>query len=117
MNADEMKQRTKAFALQVIRTAESIPQNVSGRIITRQFVGAGTSVGSNYRAACRARSKAEFNSKLQIVQEEADESAYWIEVLMESQMVDGKEWISLHREADELTAIFTASLITSRGRR
>ncbi len=117
MDADEMKQRTKAFALRVIRMVESIPQSVAGREITRQLVGSGTSVGSNYRAACRSRSKAEFNSKLQIVQEEADESAYWIEVLMEGRMVVGEEWQALHKEADELTAIVTASLITSRGLR
>ncbi|MBI4428491.1 MAG: four helix bundle protein [Ignavibacteriales bacterium] len=97
--------------------AEKIPQNVTGKIITGQLVGAGTSVGSNYRAACRARSKREFNSKLQTAQEEADESAYWIEVLLESGMVQGEDWVSLHSEADQLTAIVTKSLITSRGRR
>ncbi|MEX2117594.1 MAG: four helix bundle protein [Bacteroidota bacterium] len=117
MDAEELKRRTKRFAIWVIRMAKTIPQNAVGRRITDQLVGAGTSVGANYRASCRARSKAEFNSKLQIVQEEADESAYWIEVLTESELVSGSEWVELHKEADELTAIFTSSLITSRGLR
>jgi four helix bundle protein len=117
MNAEEMKRRTKVFALQVIRTSESIPQTVAGRIIARQLVSAGTSVGSNYRAACRSRSKAEFNSKLQTVQEEADESGYWTELLMESGIANSEKWKALHQEADELTAIFTASLKTARGLR
>ncbi|MBI2620382.1 MAG: four helix bundle protein [Ignavibacteriales bacterium] len=117
MDAEELKQRTKRFALCVIQMAESIPQTVVSRRITDQLVRAGTSVGANYRASCRARSRAEFNSKLQTVQEEADESAYWIEVLLESNLVSGSEWVKLHQEADELTAIFTSSLITSRGLR
>jgi len=117
MDAEEMKRRTKAFALCVIRMSESIRQTVAGRIIARQLVRAGTSIGSNYRAACRSRSKAEFNSKLQTVQEEADESGYWIELLLESELVGGEDWNALHREANELTAIFTASLKTARGLR
>ena len=117
MDAEELKRRTKAFALWVIRMVDSIPQAAVGKLIARQLVGASTSVGSNYRAACRSRSKAEFNSKLQTVLEEADESEYWIEILLESDLVNGEEWKALHREADELTAIITASLITSRGKR
>jgi four helix bundle protein len=98
MNADDMKRRTKAFALRVISMADSIPRTTSGRVIAGQLVRASTSVGSNYRAACRSRSKAEFNSKLQTVQEEADESGYWIELLIEGNIV-------------------TASLKTARGLR
>jgi four helix bundle protein len=95
--------------------ADSIPQTVAGRIIAGQLIAGGTSVGSNYRAACRSRSKAEFNSKLQIVHEEADECEYWIELLLEGGMVTGEAWTVLRNEAHELTAIFTASLKTSRG--
>lgn len=117
MNADDMKRRTKAFALRVISMADSIPRTIAGKVIAGQLVRASTSVGSNYRAACRARSKAEFNSKLQTVHEEADESGYWIELLLEGNIVSGEEWRALHREADELTAIVTTSLKTSRGTR
>lgn len=95
MDSEELKRRTKGFAVKVIRMSISIPDSPAGRRISGQFVGAGTSIGANYRAACRARSKAEFNSKLQIVQEEADESAYWIEIMMESGLVAGREWIEL----------------------
>jgi len=117
MNSEELKKRTKAFAVKVVRMSGSIPETPVGRRISGQFVGAGTSVGANYRAACRARSRAEFNSKLQLVQEEADESAYWIEIMLESELVRGSEWLGLHKEADELTAIFTSALLTSRGLR
>ena len=117
MNSEELKQRTREFAVKIVKLASIIPSTPAGRRIAGQFVGAGTSVGANYRAACRARSKAEFNSKMQIVQEEADETTYWIEVLLESGMVNGSDWLAIHREADELTAIFTASLLTSRGLR
>lgn len=115
MNAEEMKRRTKQFAVKVVLMSGAIPKTPAGKRIAGQFVGAGTSVGANYRAACRARSRAEFNSKLQIAQEEADESGYWIEVLLEAGMVAGSEWLALHKEADELTAVLTSSLITSRG--
>ena len=117
MNSEEMKRRTKAFALEVIRAVESVPHTLTGWELKRQILRSGTSVGANYRAACRARSRAEFTSKLQIAQEEADETMYWIELLSESGLVSGEVWKALHRESDELTAILTASLITARGLR
>jgi four helix bundle protein len=117
MDAEELQRRTKEFAVRVVRMAGRIPETSVSKRIIGQFVGAGTSVGANYRAACRARSRNEFASKLQIVREEADESVYWIEILLETQIVSGSEWLSLHKEADELTAIFTSSLLTVRGLR
>ena len=117
MNAEEMKERTKRFALSVLKFAESVPGTMEGVILAKQLIRSGTSVGANYRAACRARSKAEFASKLQIAQEEADESAYWIELLNESGIASSNQWEVLHKESNELTAILTASLITTRGLR
>jgi len=117
MNAEEMKERTKRFALSVLKFAESVPGTMEGVILAKQLIRSGTSVGANYRAACRARSKAEFASKLQIAQEEADESAYWIELLNESGIASGNQWEVLQKESNELTAILTASLITTRGLR
>jgi four helix bundle protein len=77
VDAEELKERTKRFALRVLKLVAALPNNVQGRAIGNQLVRAGTSVGSNYRAACRGRSKAEFIAKLGIVEEEADESAFW----------------------------------------
>ena len=84
MNADDLKQRTKSFALRIIRLIESLPPGKTTDVIGKQLLRSGTSVGANYRAACRARSQADFISKMGIVLEEADESAYWMELLIES---------------------------------
>jgi four helix bundle protein len=114
MTPEEMKRRTKSFAVQVLRFVDRLPEGRSVNILARQLVTAGTSVGSNYRAACIARSKREFNAKLQICLEEADESAYWLEVLKDSGLSDGPDREGLLSEAKELTAIFVSSLKTSR---
>lgn len=84
MTTEELKQRTKQFALRNIKLVQSLPSEDVARTIGRQLLRSGTSVGANYRAACRARSDAEFRAKLGIVEEEADESAYWMELLVES---------------------------------
>ncbi len=84
MLADEMKKRTKAFALRVVRLVEVLPATRTADVIGKQLLRCGTSVGANYRAACRARSQADFISKMGIVEEEADETIYWIELLVES---------------------------------
>jgi len=84
MDEKELKARTKRFSLQVIKLVEKLPTGVVAQIIGRQFVKAGTSVGANYRSACRGRSRAEFAAKLGIVEEEADESAFWMEVIIEA---------------------------------
>ena len=109
----ELQQRTKSFALRVLKLIEHLPNSIGGRILANQLTRSGTSVGANYRAACRARSRAEFASKLGTVVEEADESLYWLELIGDGNFVLAKKLASLISEADELTAIFTAGRRTS----
>ena len=97
-----------------MKLADSLPKTQSGRTISSQLIRCGTSVGANYRAACRGRSKAEFIAKLGIVVEEADESAFWLELLIEGGLLKRYQVEPLYKEADELTAIFTASIISSK---
>ncbi|MFO7937729.1 MAG: four helix bundle protein [Kiritimatiellia bacterium] len=114
MNEDDLKKRTKQFALRVIKMSEALPNTVTGRVIQRQIVRCGTAVGANYRAACRGRSKAEFASKLAYVEEEADETAYWMELIMEAKLLEEELIADLLNEANELTAIMVASRITAK---
>ena len=109
MNEQELKGRTKQFGLRVMKLVASLPETSAGRAIGNQLVRSGTSVGANYRAACRSRSKAEFVAKIGIVAEEADESAFWLEMIMEGGLLKPDLVTALHQEAEELTAIFTAS--------
>jgi four helix bundle protein len=111
---EQLKQRTKQFALRVIRLCQSLEDGWISRTMGQQLLRCGTSVGSNYRAACRGRSPAEFRAKFGIVLEEADESCFWMEMLAEAGIVDGKRLENLHQEANELVAITVASLNTSR---
>jgi four helix bundle protein len=113
MNADDLKKRTKQFALRVLKLVAALPNTVAGRAIGGQLVRAGTSVGANYRAACRGRSKAEFVAKLGITEEEADESAYWMEVIIEGDLLKQKQVEPLLNEAEELTKIFAQSRISA----
>lgn len=115
MDQEEMKKRTKDFAKRIINLCRQFPETREGRLIGNQIFRAGTSVGANYRAACRARSKAEFIAKLGIVLEEADESIYWLEILSETQIVKANLLEPLMKEADELVGIFVASLKTAKG--
>ena len=117
MTADEMKKRTKAFGLRVIRLVQSLPREQVGYSIGKQVLRSATSAGANYRAACRARSTADFIAKLKIVEEEVDESVYWVEMLTESGLVREELVADLHREAEELLAIIIASINTARGKR
>jgi four helix bundle protein len=87
MKPDDLKKRTKQFALRVLKVVAALPNSLSGRTIGGQLVRAGTSVGANYRAACRARSKLEFIAKIGIVEEEADESAFWMELIIEGKLL------------------------------
>jgi four helix bundle protein len=116
MTPDELKARTRRFAVAVICFCRALPRTEEGRVIGRQLLRAGTSVGAHYRAACRARSDAEFIAKLGGAVEEADESGYWLELLVEADMVANARVDSLWREADELTRIFVASRETARRR-
>jgi four helix bundle protein len=114
MHADEMKKRTKVFALSVMKLARGVPRTMDASVIARQLVRSGTSVGANYRAACLARSRADFVSKLGIVAEEADESKYWMELLTESGLCKEDAVSGLMREASEITSIVIASIKTAR---
>jgi four helix bundle protein len=116
MDQEQMKIRTKDFAKKVISLYRQLPATQEGRLVGGQFFRSGTSVGANYRAACRARSKADFISKLSIVLEETDESLYWMEILSESRIVNSKLLTGLMKEAKELIAIFVSSLNTAKGR-
>jgi four helix bundle protein len=110
-----MKTRTKQFALRVIRLCRTLPSSAEGRIITRQLLRSATSVGANYRAVCRSRSSAEFVSKLGIVLEEADETLFWLELLVDAGIAAPEKSQPLRQEANELVAIFVASLRTAKG--
>jgi four helix bundle protein len=114
VNESELLGRTKRFALRVIQLAVALPHDAVGQTIARQLVRAGTSVGANYRAACRGRSKAEFIAKLGNVEEEADESAYWMEIIVEAELMTASRVAALLDEAQQLTRIMSASKITSR---
>ncbi len=116
MDANQMKQRTKAFALRIIKLVETIPATQTGRVLGRQLLRAGTSVGANYRAACRAKSNADFISKMGTVEEEADETSYWMELLVDAGLVKQRKLDLLLKEADELVAITVASINTTRRR-
>lgn len=109
MNQAGMKDRTKQFSLRIIRLVNALPKTVEGKAISGQLVRSGMSVGANYRAACRSRSKMEFLSKLGTVEEEADESAYWMELIIETGMLNKDKVEPLLREANEITAIVAAS--------
>jgi len=112
MTQDEMKARTKKFALRVIRLVESLPDTKTANVIGNQLLRSGTSVGANYRAACRAKSTADFISKLSIVEEENDESIYWMELLIESETVKENLLQNLMKEADEILSIIVSSIKT-----
>ena len=113
MKSAELQQRTKGFALRVLKLIEQLPNTIGGRVLANQVERSATSVGANYRAACRAPSRAEFASKLGTVAEEADESLYWLELIRDGNFVPEKKLASLVSEADELTVIFTAVRRTS----
>ncbi len=116
MNEEEMKERTKEFAKRIIRLCRALPRTLEGRLIGDQIFRAGTSVGSNYRAACRGRSKAEFTAKLGISLEEADEALFWLEIISECQILKDSERLlgPLIHECKEIIAILVASIKTSR---
>lgn len=109
----ELKQRTKSFSLRVLKLIRVLPRSIDGQIIAKQIGRSGTSVGSNYCASCRARSRAEFIAKVGVVEEEADETAFWLELITESGLLPSSKVDPLHAEAVELTAIMASSRITA----
>jgi four helix bundle protein len=111
-----LKERTKRFALEIIKLVESLPKVRTADVIGRQLLDSGTSVGANYRAACRARSPADFISKMGIVEEEADESIYWMELLIKAGLVQENEISGLLDEANQILAMTVSSIKTARGK-
>jgi four helix bundle protein len=114
MDAEEFKKRTKAFGIEVIRLTETLPRTRVADALARQLIRSATSVGANYRAACRARSNTEFISKLGIVEEEADESIFWLENLMDLRLATGDKIQPLMDEGEEILRLVVASIKTAR---
>jgi len=113
MTSKELKERTQRFALEIIKFIDSFPKTKAGDVLGKQLLRSACSVGANYRSACRAQSYSHFISKLNIVEEEADESLYWLELVNKSNISKESNIDLLIKEADELTAIFTAARKTS----
>jgi four helix bundle protein len=116
-NQPDLKRRTKAFALRILKLVDALPKTTAGRALASQIVRSGTSVAANYRAACRARSTADFIAKMGIVEEEGDETLFWLELLEESELVTATKLTAIKEEANELIAITVASIKTARRNR
>src|SRR5438874_13558503 len=114
MTTQEPKQRTFEFGIRTIRAVEALPRSETAKALGRQLLRAGTSVGANYRAAARAKSRADFVAKLGIVEEECDEAAYWMEVIMTLKLLKPSRLAKLHVETGELLATIVASIKTAR---
>ena len=117
MNAEQMKERTMGYALRIIKLVRSLPRDLVSEVIGRQLLRAGTSVASNYRAACRGRSRAEFVAKLGIVEEDGDESLFWMELLVRAAIVKKRRLEGLMKEGNQIVAIVVSSKKTARTRR
>ncbi len=113
MNSDELKERTLNFGIRVMKMAEKLPASQAGTIVSNQIIRSAFSIGANYRAACRAKSSRDFVNKLKIVLEEADETSYWMQIIVRSDLINFDKMKDIMKESDELTAIFAAALITS----
>lgn len=114
MNKEDLKKRTKQFTLRVIKLVNALPNTQTGRVIGNQLLRSGSSVGANYRAACRGRSRAEFIAKIGIVIEEADESVYWMEIIVESGLMNKELIKPLINEGNEICAIMVVTSKTSK---
>lgn len=117
MNEEQFKDRTKRLALRIIRLVDALPPKMHARIIGKQLLRSGTAIGANYRAACRGKSVADMVAKLAIVEEEADETLYWMELLVEASLVPEAKLIDLISETNEILAMIVASIKTLRTRR
>lgn len=117
MSEHDLKKRTKGFALRILKLVDALPKTTAGRAFASQIVRSGTSVAANYRAACRAKSAADFIAKMGIVEEEADETLFWLELLEESELVTAAKLAAIKQEANELIAITVASIKTARRNR
>src|SRR5213592_3665605 len=116
-NEPDLKKRTKAFALRILKLVDALPKTTAGRALVSQIVRSGTSIAANYRAACRAKSTADFIAKMGIVEEEADETLFWLELLEESELVSATKLAAIKQEANELIAITVTSIKTARRNR
>ena len=116
-NPRDLKLRTKQFALRVIKLVETLPRTRTARVFGDQLLRSSTSVPANYRAACRSRSNADFIAKIGIVEEETDESVFWIEMLVDTKLVKRSRVENLLDEGNQLTAIWVTSINTARGRK
>ena len=114
MDKSELKARTKAFGLRVLKLVRHLPHETGAEVVGRELIRSALSVGANYRSACRGRSRAEFLAKLGIVLEEADESAHWLEIIIEDGMLPAAKVNALLAEANELTAIFFTATASAR---
>lgn len=117
MSENRLKDRTKIFSLRVIKLVESLPRGITADVIGKQIIRSGTSVGANYRAACRAKSQADFIYKMTIVEEEADESMFWMELLIDSKLVDRNLLTDLMSEANQIVAMVVSSIKTAKQNR
>jgi len=117
MDSEQLKDRTKKLAINIIRLTDTLTKSDSTTILSRQIIRSATSVAANYRAVCRARSKADFINKLGIVEEEADETLFWLEMCIESGKVKKENVADLYKEVDEVVAIFSASHKTAKANR
>ncbi|PYJ38247.1 MAG: four helix bundle protein [Verrucomicrobia bacterium] len=113
----DLKARTKQFALRVIKLVDALPRTIQGRAVANQIIRSATSVAANYRAACRARSRAEFIAKIGVVEEEADETAFWLELIIDSALLTQTRVRPLLTEAGELVAIMAVSRKSALGNR
>ena len=116
MNAEELKERTKQFALSVMHLVDALPKSIKGRTIANQVIRSGTSVAANYRAACRSRSRPEFIAKIGTVEVEADETALWLEPIIADKILPNKKVFPLLAEANELVAFMAAPFNTARSK-
>lgn len=116
MTPDELKARTKKFGLRIIQLCEALPRSATAQVIRNQLLRSGTSVGANYSAACRSRSSSEFVARMGVVEEETDESAYWIELVSDARLMPMKRLSPLLNEANELCRIVSRSPITAKSR-
>jgi four helix bundle protein len=114
MTKQELLQRTKSYALRIVKVVQTLPRDEIAKVLGKQLLRAGTSVGANYRAACRARSNADFVGKLKIVEEEGDESLYWLELLVEAGIMPELRIADLMREGDEILSIVVSAIKTMR---
>ena len=116
-NPTDLKNRTKAFALRIIRLYQALPKSGEAQVIGKQILRSGTSVGAQYREACRAKSPADFINKMEGSLQELDETGYWLELLAESNIMPVEKLTDLQKETNELTAIFVASVKTTKKNR